>query len=371
MRNEFEDTRKSMTMAQKCTEVNPLLQFLGLSDEGIRKLSLNSQLKRVVFSADGGMLLQALAKASRVRVYASTAFLECAAIGMPVDEIISFLQNATDNQILEKVLEKVEGPGTEVAPGIKAAMKKSKPLKASAIGILNRLVGQGCSVNAALNAAAPDRHYKMRGMLGFAHSNEIHPLAQLAVHLCSTEREILALDSLIRRLEQRAPAALPHKSAILKLENFSELSELLKNCILRYRGSLPVPAFSHPRLEWIQSIPHLRSFGKAFQNCRSASITYPVSLALGRSFIAIYTHQGTLGSETFSTQYVFHVMQGWEDGVSVFTILDAKESANREMPDGHLVEALRNLNENAETIWRLSEKMIMDEMLLHDWQNDF
>ena len=68
MRDEFEDTRKSMTMAQKCTEVNPLLQFLGLSGEGIRKLSLNSQLKRVVFSADGGMLLQALANVYKTRI---------------------------------------------------------------------------------------------------------------------------------------------------------------------------------------------------------------------------------------------------------------------------------------------------------------
>lgn len=371
MRDEFEDTRKSMTMAQKCTEVNPLLQFLGLSGEGIRKLSLNSQLKRVVFSADGGILLQSMAKASRVRVYASIAFLECAAADIPVNEIIGFLRNATDNEILEKVLENVEGPGAQVAPGLKAAMKKSKPLKAWAIGLLNRLVGQGCNINAALNAAAPDRHFKMRGMLGFAKINEIHPLAQLAVHLCSTEREILALDSLIRRLEQRAPAALPHESAILKLENFSELSELLKSRILRYRGSLPVPAFSHPRLVWIQSIPHLRSFGKAFQNCLSVSITYPVSLALGRSFIAIYTHHSALGSQNFSTQYVFHVTQGWEDGANVLTILDAKGSANTEMPDGDLVEALRDLNKNTETIWRLSEKRVMDEMLLHDWQNDF
>lgn len=370
MRDAFEDTRKSMTMGQKCTEVNPLVQFLGLAGEGFRKLSLNSQLKRVIFSADGGMLLQALAKASRVRVYASIAFLECAAVDMPVDEIIAFLQNATDNEILEKVLEKVEGPGTQVAPGLKAAMKKSKPLKAWAIGLLNRLIGQGCNINAALNAAA-DRHYKMRGMLGFARINEIHPLAQLAVHLCSTEREILTLDSLIRRLEQRAPAALPQESAILKLENFSQLSELLKNRILRYRGILPVPEFSHPRLEWIQSIPHLRSVGKAFQNCLNVSITYPVSLVLGRSLIAIYTHESKWGSVSSSTQYVLHVTHGWEDGASVLTILDAKESANREMSGSHLVEALRDLNKNTDAIWRLSEKMIIDEMLLHDWQNDF
>ncbi len=58
MREEFERKRKRMTPVQKCTEVNPLLQFLGLTGEGFRKQSQNSQIKRVVPSADGGMLLQ-------------------------------------------------------------------------------------------------------------------------------------------------------------------------------------------------------------------------------------------------------------------------------------------------------------------------
>lgn len=371
MRDEYEHKAAPMTRLQECIEVNPLLHFLGLVGQGRRTLSLNNQIKRVVFSPNGGMLLQALAKASRVRVHASLAFLECAAADMSVSEIIAFLTNAADNQILEKVLEKVEGPGTEVAPSLKAALIKSEPLKAHAIGILNRLIGKGCNVKAALEAAGPKRHLQVRGMLGFADIHDMHPLAKQAVHLCSSEREILALDGLIRRLEQRAPAALPHESAVLKVENFSELSELLKNRILRYRGILPVPAFSHPRLEWIQSIPHLRSFGKSFKNCLGVSLTYSVSLAIGRSLIAIYTHESDWGAESFSSKYVFHVMQGWEDGVCVLTILDAKESANREMPDGELMEAIRDLNKNTDVIWRLSEKMIMDEMHLHDWQNDF
>jgi hypothetical protein len=371
MRNGSELKADSASLLQKAIEVNPLLHFLGLGQQGGRVLPLNSQIKRVVFSLDGGMLLQSLAGASRTRVYASLALLECAAVGTPIGDIISFLTNATDNQILEKVLEKVEGPGTAVSPGLKAAMKNSESLSAHAIGILNRLLGKGCNLEGALDAASPKRHLLVRGMLGFAEIHNVHALAKLVAHLCTSQREILALDSLFRRLEQRAPAALPQNSALLKIASFSELSKLLKNRIMRYRGAIPVPPISHPRLQWINSIPRLNAVGKSFRNCLKGNITYPASLLLGRTFIAVYTSETSFGSITSSSQYVLHVTKLWEDEAIVFAVLDAKGVANEEMCASKLADALQDLSINTDHMWRLGYKSIFNELLIYDWPDAF
>lgn len=371
MRDGSELMADSASLLQKSVEVNPLLLFLGLRGQGRRRLPLNSQIKRVVFSPDGGMLLQSLAGASRTRVYASLAFLECAAVGAAVGDIIAFLTNATDNQILEKVLEKVEGPGTPVSLGLKAAMKNSESLNAHAIGILNRLLGKGCNLKGALDAASPERHLRVRGMLGFAEIHNVHALAKLVAHLCTSTREILALDGLLRRLEQRAPSALPQERALLKAANFSELSELLKNCMIRYRGALPVPPVSHPRLQWINSVPRLHAIGKIFRNCLNESIGYTTSLLLGQSFIAIYTCETTHGSITSSSQYVLQVRQLWDDGAVVFSILAAKGVGNEEMYDDDLVDALQDLSASTGYIWRLSYRSVFEEMLLFHWNCDF
>lgn len=371
MHEEYEHKPKPMARVQKCVEVNPLLHFLGLNGPGRRTLSPQSQLKRVVLSPEGGALLQSLAKSSRVRVYAALAFLECAAAGMDDSEIVAFLKMASDNQILEKVLAKVEGPGTCVAPGLKAALKQSEPLKAPAIGILNRLIAKGCNPKAALAAAGPSRHFYVRGMLGFAEIHNIHPLAKLAVHLCSSEREVLALDALFQRLEQRAPSILPRETALLKLENFNQLSNLLQSRIQRYRGNIQVPEVSHPCLTWVSSIPQLHAVGREFRNCLNGSLTHTVSLVLGRSFIARYTHESTLGLTTGSFQYVLLVTQAWENGAGVFIIQDAKYAGNQEMSDSHLAEAIAMLSAETGFEWRLSLKLVTDELLLHDWQNAF
>jgi hypothetical protein len=371
MRDGSELTADSASLLQKAIEVNPLLQFLGLGRQGRRVLPLNSQIKRVVFSPDGGMLLQSLAGASRTRVYASLAFLECAAVGMPVGDIISFLKNATDNQILEKVLESVEGPGTLVSPGLKAAMKNSESLSAHAIGILNRLLGKGCNLEGALDAASPKRHFLVRGMLGFAETHNVHALAKLVAHLCTSQRQILALDALFLRLEQRAPAALPQERALLKVASFSELSELLKNRIMRYRGAIPVPPVSHPRLQWINSVPRLNAIGKSFRNCLNGSIAYTAPLLLGRTFIAIYTRETTLGSITSSSQYVLHVTQFWDDEAVAFSILDAKGVGNEEICDNDLADALQDLSAKTGHIWRLNYKSVFEELLIHDFLYDF
>ena len=81
---------------------------------------VNSNVKRIVFSPGGGQLLQGLARASRMRLLASLAYLERASTDMEVDEAIAFLIAAPDNLILERVLAQVEGPDTAIAPGLKA-----------------------------------------------------------------------------------------------------------------------------------------------------------------------------------------------------------------------------------------------------------
>ena len=364
MGEECDQKAGSMTPLQKATEVNPLLMFLARGKSEGKFVPFSSQVKQVVFSPNGGALLQALAMASRVRVYASLAFLEAAAVGLNVDEIISFLLIASDNQILERVLEKVEGPGTPIAPGLKAAMKKSQPLRACAIGLLNRLIGKGYNAKAALEAAGPDRHLRVRARMGFAELHKVHTLAGSVAHLCSSDREILALDQLFRRLEHRTPSALPQQSALLKLENFSQLSRLLKKCLLCYRGAIPIPPVSHPRLEWVNSLPRLHAIGKVFRNCLNDSVVYPTSLVLGQSFIAVYTSEASFASATSPSSYVFHVTLSLEDGVMAFNLVDAKGIDNQEMPDADLAAALVDLGLLTGVIWRIGGEILMNELAI-------
>jgi hypothetical protein len=52
----------------------------------IRKPPVSTTVKKIVFSPNGGQLLQALAHASNLRALASFAYLECAAADMEVVE---------------------------------------------------------------------------------------------------------------------------------------------------------------------------------------------------------------------------------------------------------------------------------------------
>jgi hypothetical protein len=111
MSDKREEMELPIGQSKSEVELNPLLQFLGLVSASRYNLPVSNTVKRIVFSPEGGQLLQALARASRVRVLASLAHLECAAVDIEAGEAINFLISASDNAILEQVLAKVEGPG--------------------------------------------------------------------------------------------------------------------------------------------------------------------------------------------------------------------------------------------------------------------
>lgn len=368
MSDKCEEMALPMGQSESTVELNPLLQLLGLVSEKRYNFPVSNTVKQIVFSPDGGQLLQALARASRVRVLASLAYLQCAAVDIEVGEAITFLISASDNAILEQVLAKVEGPGTSIAPGLKAALKVSQPIRPLAIGILNRLLSQGCNRKAALDAASPKRHLRVRMNLQFSESYDLHRLTQQVAYLCGSEREIIGLDRIIRSLEQRAPDLLPEGFPLRRLEGLSDLKELLKQRILRYRGEVAVPVVSHPRLEWLCSVPQIRAAGRAFSVCLSSSAVYPLSLILGRSFLAIYTCELPACLPSSYTKYILEIRPIWEDGKLVLAVSEAKGSKNKEMSGRNLLNALEDLNATTGWVWRIDYRMVMDDLSLYEWQ---
>lgn len=368
MSDESEDAARRCSLSSSTIELNPLLQWLGLVSEDRCTLPDSTEVRRIVLSPDGGRFLHALTHASKIRVLASLAYLECATADREVGEVVSFLITAPDNQILEQVLAKVEGAGTAIAPGLKAALKASKPLRAYAIGILNRLLSQGCNPKAALDAASPKRHLRVRSNLQFAHYQDLHTLTRQVAYLCGSEREIIALDQIIHCLAQRAPGVLPDEFPLRRLEKLSDLTELLKQRILRYRGDVAVPDVSHPRLEWLHSVPRIRAAGRVFANCLSSNTAYPISLLLGRSFVAIYTCEPKARPPSPADKYILDIRPTWENGQLVLAIFDAKGSANNEMSGRKLAEALEDLNAATGWIWRIDFRTVMDDLLLYDWR---
>lgn len=367
MNDKCDEMALPMGQSNSTVEFNPLLQLLGLALESSYNLPAGNTLKQIVFSPDGGHLLQALARASRTRVLASLAYLECAAGDMESGEVITFLTSARDNQILEQVLAAVEGQGTAIAPGLKPTLKASQPLRAHAIGILNRLLLQGCNLKAAIDAASTKRHLRVRNNLLFAKSHDLHMLTRQVAYLCGSEREIIALDKIICCLAQRAPSILPDEFPLLCLEKLSDVKELLKQRILRYRGDVAVPDVSHPRLEWLRSVPQIRAAGRIFGNCLSSSTVYPVSLLLGRSFIAVYTCETPVPLCPPGETFVLDIRPTWENGQPVLAVSAAKGMQNKEMSGRKLLKALEDLSATSNWIWRIDFEMILDDLMFYDW----
>lgn len=368
MNDNSDETRKCPDHRNSATEVNPLLQFLGHVAEDCHNVPVNTNVKRIVFSPGGGQLLQGPARASRMRLLASLAYLDCASTEMEADEAIAFLIAAPDNLILERVLAEVEGPGTAIAPGLKAALNVSRPLRALAIGILNRLLEQGCSRKAALDAASRGRHLRVRSNLQFADTHDLHVLTRQAACLCGTERDIIALDRIVRSLARRAPGVLPDKLPLRRFSEFSDLMDLLKRRILRYRGEVAVPDVTHPRLEWLRSVPELRAAGRVFRNCLSSSTVYPVSLLLGRSFVAIYTCDTNVVLPGLPQRYVLSIKPIWEEGRRVLAISEARGTDNQDMPGRKLFKAIEDLEALTGCAWRIDFQVATDDLLLFDWQ---
>ncbi len=368
MSDESEEAARPNGLSSGTIELNPLLQWLGLVSEDRCTLPVSTEVRRIVLSPDGGRFLHALTHASKIRVLASLAYLECATADREVGEVVSFLITAPDNQILEQVLAKVEGTGTAIAPRLKAALKASKPLRAYAIGILNRLLSQGCNPKAAVDAASPKRHLRVRSNLHFVHSQDLHTLTRQVIYLCGSEREIIALDQIIHCLALRAPGVLPDEFPMRRLEKLSDLTELLKRRILRHRGDVAVPDVSHPRLEWLDSVPRIRAAGRVFANCLSSNTAYPISLIMGRSFVAIYTCEPKARPPSPADKYVLDIRPTWENGHMVLAVFDAKGPANNEMSGRKLAKALEDLNSVTGWIWRIDFRTAMDDLLLYDWR---
>jgi hypothetical protein len=369
MRDQGDEDAIKAKQLHNVVEVNPLLRFLGLGAEGGRLLRPRNQLKRIVLGHEGPRLLQALLRASRLRVLACLAYIDCAPADMSESEVVAFLTSAPDNLILEQVLARVEGPGTEIAPGLKAALRTQEPLRSEAVGILNRLLAQGCSRQAALAAASSARHLQVRANLGFVEKHDLHPLTLQTAHLCGCERAIIALDRIIHCLEWRAPGVLPDARELHRLEDLDDLKNLLKRRILRHRGEVALPNVSHPRLEWLRSVPRIRAAGRQFENCLGAISPYPISLVLGRSFLAIYhSEEGDDPEFPNDGQYVLDIRPVWEDGRMVMTILEAKCRDNIDMPGYALMNALEDLNAATDREWRIDLRMALDDLLLLDWQ---
>lgn len=352
-------------------EHNPLLQFLGLVPDDQYDLPVSTEVKRIVFSTDGGELLHALARASRTRVAASLAYLQCTSPEMEADEVIAFLISAPDNLILEQVLTKVEGPGTAIAPGLKSAMRTSPLLRAYAIGILNRLLLRGCNRKAALSAASRKRHLRVRMNLQFAETHELHPLTRQVAYLCENEREIIALNKIISSLASRAPGVLPDEIPLRRLEGLSGLTGLLKQRILKYRGEVAVPDVSHPRLEWLRSVPAIRAAGKVLANCLRSSAAYPTSLLLGRSFVAIYTPETRADLLLPDRQIALNITPTWESGEMVMSVSEARGRENKEISGRKMFEALNDLSDFTGHKWNIDFRIAMDDLNLYDWQAAF
>jgi len=352
-------------------ELNPLLQFLGNMPEGHHGLPVNSAIKRIVLSPNSGQFLHALARASRTRVVASLAFLECASSEMETGEIIEFLISASDNLILEQMLAKVEGPGTAIAPGLKAALRTSQLLRAHAIGILNRLLLRGCNRKAALCAASRKRHLRVRMNLQFAETHELHPLTRQVAYLCENEREIIALDKIMNSLANRAPGVLLDEIPLCRLEDLCGLTGLLKQRILKYRREVAVPDVSHPRLEWLRSVPAIRAAGKTLANCLRSSAAYPTSLLLGRSFVAIYTPETRADLLLPDRQIVLNITPTWESGEMVMSVSEARGRENKEISGRKMFEVLNDLSAFTGHKWNIDFRIAMDDLNLYDWQAAF
>lgn len=369
MRDQGDEDAIKAKQLHNVVEVNPLLRFLGLGAKGGRLLRPRNQLKRIVLGHEGPRLLQGLVRASRLRVLACLAYIDCTPADMPESEVVAFLTSAPDNLILEQVLARVERPGTAIAPGLKAALRTQDPLRPEAIGILNRLLAQGCNREAALAAASSARHLQVRANLRFAENHDLHPLTRQTAHLCGAEREIIAMERIFRTLERRAPGILPDARALHRLEDLDDLKNLLKQRILQYRGEVAVPTVSHPRLEWLRSVPRIRAAGRQFDNCLGANSAYPISLVLGRSFLAIYqSEEGDDPESPNDGQYVLDIRPVWEDGRMVMTILEAKGRDNIDMPGYALMNALEDLNAATDREWRIDLRRALDDLLLLDWQ---
>lgn len=371
MSDDNDEVGQSNALPSSEDEHNPLLQFLGLVPDDHYDLPVSTEVKRILFSTDGGKLLHALARASRTRVAASLAYLQCTSSEMEADEVIAFLISAPDNLILEQVLAKVEGPGTAIAPGLKAALRTSQLLRAHALGILNRLLLQGCNRKAALCAASRKRHLRVRMNLQFAETHELHPLTRQAAYLCENERDIIALDKIISSLASRAPGVLPDEIPLRRLEDLSGLTGLLKQRILKYRGKVAVPDVSHPRLEWLRSVPAIRAAGKTFANCLCSSAAYPTALLLGRSFVAIYTFE--TGARLFlpDQQIVLNITPTWENGEIVMSVSEMRGSENKEISGRKMFEALNDLSAFTGHKWSIDFRIAMDDLNLYDWQAAF
>lgn len=371
MSDHNQHTARASSNLKSRIEVNPLLQFLGRGSGDGRVLPVQTQIKRVLLHQDSGLLLQSLVRASRARVYATLAFLEIADAEMSVEAILSFLTQASDNTILELVLAQVEGFGTTVCAGLKAALKRSGPIGAHAIGILNRLIVSGCNLKAALNAASIERHMTVRSNFAFVERHRLHPLTSTVAHLCESECEMLALDSLFDRLARRAPDLLPAKSKLLRLESLNGLRQLLKHDILRYRRSVPVPQFHHPRLELIDSIPRMRAVGRALNNCMGASATYQISMVLGRSIFAIYAAEQCWGATKWTQPYIIHFTLVHEDDQLVASVHDIKGASNSEIRGDDRVKVLNDLTHGIGMPWRLGLHSVINELHLHEMEHQF
>ncbi len=352
-------------------EFNPLLQFLGLVPVDYCDLPVSSEVKRIVLSPDGGKLLHALARASRTRVVACLAYLECVQANMEAGEVIAFLISAPDNLILEQVLATVEGPGTTIAPGLKAALRKSQPIRSHAIGILNRLLLQDCNREAALGAANRKRHLRVRMNLQFAETHQLHPLTRQAAYLCETERDVIALDRVICSLASRAPGVLPDELPLRRLGDLCALKDLLKRRILNYRGEVAVPDVSHPRLEWLRSVPAIRAAGKTFANCLRSSAAYPSALLLGHSFVAIYTFETSARIALPDQQIVLNIAPTWESGEIMMSVSEARGTENKEVSGLKMFEALNDLSALTSHKWNIDFRIAMDDLNLYDWQAAF